>query len=128
MYAVERKADAVELMQENCAQLFVPNVNVVRGTAPEALRALPAPTHVFLGGSGGNLREIMEQAMEKNPHVRMVVTAIALESVAEMTALAKEMHFTEFEAVCVNIARGRRAGNYHLMTGQNPIYIFTCQA
>lgn len=128
VYAVERKADAVELMQENCAQLFVPNVNIVHGTAPEALCALPAPTHVFLGGSGGNLREIMEQAMEKNPHVRMVVTAIALESVAEMTALAKGMHFTELEAVCVNIARGRRAGNYHLMTGQNPIYIFTCQA
>lgn len=127
VYAVERKVDAVELIQENCARLFAPNVTAVLGSAPEALTDLPAPTHVFIGGSGGNLREIVARVMEKNPHARMVVTAIALESIAEMTELAKEMHFTEFEAVCVNIARSRRAGSYHLMTGQNPIYIFTCQ-
>ena len=80
------------------------------------------------GGSSGNLREIMVLAMEKNPHVRIVATAIAMETVAELTTIAGKSGFKESEIVSLTVARDRKAGNYHLMTGQNPIYIFTFQA
>lgn len=125
VYAVERKTDAVELLEENCRRLFVPNVTAVSGRAPEALRGLPAPTHVFIGGSGGELREIIAAAVEKNPRVRIVATAIALETVAELTALAGEGGFAEYEVVSLTVAHGRAAGRCHLMSGQNPVYIFT---
>ena len=38
------------------------------------------------------------------------------------------MGFTEAEAVSVQIARGKKAGPYHLMAGQNPVYVFTMQS
>lgn len=128
VYAIEKKEDAVRLMEENRKKLFVDNMTIISGYAPNACCDLPAPTHVFIGGSSGNLREIIALAREKNPHVRMVATAIALESVAELTMIAGEEDFAEREIVSLTVARDRKVGSYHLMTGQNPIYIFTFQA
>ena len=39
----------------------------------------------------------------------------------------KEFSFTETEVVSLTVARGRAAGPYHLMTGQNPVYLYTFQ-
>ncbi len=128
VYAVERRIDAVELLKKNQAAFHVENLTVVSGTAPEACRDLPAPTHAFIGGSAGNLRDIVSMLLAQNPHVRIVATAISLESVAELTACMKDFAFTEAEAVSVQIARGKKAGLYNLMTGQNPVYIFTMQS
>ena len=83
---------------------------------------------VFIGGSAGNLRDILSMLLAKNPHVRIVATAVSLESIAELTACMKDFDFTEAEAVSVQIARGKKAGSYHLMAGQNPVYIFTMQS
>lgn len=127
VYAIERKRDAVRLMEENRQRLFANNMTIVEGYAPDACHDLPSPTHVFIGGSSGNLREIIALAKENNPGVRIVATAIALESAAELTAILRENSFTEHEIVSMTVARDRKAGGYHLMTGQNPIYIFTFQ-
>ena len=65
--------------------------------------------------------------LAKNPHVRIVATAVSLESVAELTECLTAFPFAETEVVSLQAARDRRAGGYHLMSGQNPIYIFTMQ-
>jgi len=119
---------ALELLRENRERLGAANMTVVPGLAPEACRDLPAPTHVFIGGSGGNMREILALAMEKNPRVRIVATAVTLETVGELTRCMKELPFSETEAVALTVARDRKAGDYHLLMGQNPVFIFTLQA
>lgn len=40
-------------------------MEIVAGTAPEALEELPAPTHAFIGGSSGNLKEIVRLLLKK---------------------------------------------------------------
>lgn len=127
VYAIERKADAVEALEQNRRRFCLDNLTIVEGTAPASCAALPAPTHAFLGGTSGNLREILTLLLEKNPNVRIVATAIALETVAELTACRKEFGFRQSEVVCLTAARDKKAGPYHLMTGQNPIYIFTLE-
>lgn len=123
VYAVERKADALELLRENQTKFHADNMTIVSGTAPEACRELPAPTHVFIGGSAGNMADILSLAVKKNPAVRIVATAIALETVAELTGCMKA--FPEAEVISMQVAKGRKAGPYHLMMGSNPVYIFT---
>ena len=73
------------------------------------------------------MKEIIALLLQKNPKVRIVATAIALESIAELTACVKHFGFEEAEVVSMTVARSRKAGSYNLMTGQNPIYIFTMQ-
>ena len=72
---------AADLIHENKMKFAVDNLEVIKGEAPEALKSLPAPTHVFIGGSSGNLSQIVDLLMEKNPEVRIVINCITLETV-----------------------------------------------
>lgn len=74
------------------------------------------------------MEEILRLLLEKNPRVRIVATAVSLESISELSNGLKEFNFTDAEVVSLTVARDRKSGNYHLMQGQNPIYIFTMQA
>lgn len=127
VYAIERKDAAVELLRENCRRFGADNLTVVPGLAPEACKDLPAPTHAFIGGSSGNMKEILTLVLEKNPNARIVATAITLESVAELTECMKRFSFADTEVISMSVAKSKKAGPYHLMTGQNPIYLFTMQ-
>lgn len=121
VYAVEKKEAALALLEENCRRHHTDNVTIVPGTAPAACADLPAPTHVFIGGSSGGIREIVELAKAKNPRVRIVATAIALETLAELSRLPGT------QVSCLTAAQGHGVGGYTLMQGQNPVYIFTIQ-
>lgn len=127
VYAIERKENALELLRENVRKFAPENLTVVPGLAPDACRDLPAPTHVFVGGSGGNMKEILETVLAKNPNARIVAAAVTLESIGELTRCLGELLFGQTEVVSLTVARDRKAGPYHLMTGQNPIYLFTMQ-
>ena len=123
VYAIEREDIAADLIEINKRKFQAANLEVVRGLAPEAMRDLPAPTHAFIGGSSGNLRSIVECLLEKNPDVRIVINSVTMETMAETMQVVKELNLVEEEIVNVTIAKSRRLGRYHLMTGQNPVYI-----
>ena len=125
VYAVEKEKDAVELTKKNQEKFGIVNMTVVEGSAPEALADLPAPTHVFIGGSTGNLKEILAVILKKNSHARIAANAVTLETVAELSEAAKA--FSASDVCCINVSRSRRMGRYDLMTAQNPVYIFTMQ-
>ena len=125
VYAIEKKADALDLLNKNRERFLLENLIPVARAAPEACRTLPPPSHVFLGGAGRELSAILELIREKNPKARIVATAITLESVGLLSAAMAD--FASAEAVCVTVARDKKAGPYHLMMGQNPVYIFTFQ-
>ena len=123
VYAIEREDIAADLIEINKRKFQAANLEVVRGLAPEAMRDLPAPTHAFIGGSSGNLRSIVECLLDKNPDVRIVINSVTMETMAETMQVVKELNLVEEEFVNVTIAKSRRLGRYHLMTGQNPVYI-----
>ena len=76
VYAIEKNPEAVELLHENCKKFALTNVKIIAGTAPEALEDLPAPTHVCIGGSGGQMEEVIALCLKKNPKTRFVVNLI----------------------------------------------------
>ena len=83
------------------------------------------PTHAFIGGSAGNLREIVRVLLDKDPDVRIVATAVTLETLAELTELTEEFEYCDVAEIQVN--KPRKVGRYHLSDAQNPVYIFTFQ-
>lgn len=127
VYGIEKKADALSLLEINKKKLGVSNFAIVSGEAPQALKDLPAPTHAFIGGSSGNLKEIVELLLNKNPKVRMVINCIAMETVAEVMNILKEIPFEVQEIVQVFVGKAKELGRYHMMMGQNPVYIITLQ-
>lgn len=127
VFAIEKKEEAAALLVENKIKFAADNLEIIKGEAPEAMRPLPAPTHAFIGGSSGNLKEIVKLLLEKNPQVRMVINCITLETISEALEVMKEYDFAEHEVVQLSASRSKEIGRYHLMMGENPIYIITCQ-
>lgn len=126
VYAIEKKEDALALLEQNQKQFALDHLTIVPGEAPAVMEPLEAPTHAFIGGSSGNLREIMELLLEKNPKVRMVINCITLETVTEALGAMKELELEHTEIVQVSVSKAKNIGRYHMMMGENPIYIITC--
>lgn len=123
--AVERDPEACGLILENAARFGAGNLTLVQGEAPAALGDLPAPDGVFVGGSGGSLEDILKTALEKNPRVRVVVAAVTLETLSRGAALLDALPFAGVEVSQITVARARELGRYHLMTGQNPVFLLS---
>ena len=123
VFAVEKKEEALALLEENKERFHAANLSIVGGTAPEALKDLPAPDRVFIGGTSGELGEILDVIFDKNPAARVVCTAVTLETVAEAAKLFA--HLEGADMVQVSATRTRSAGRYHLMDAQNPVWIFS---
>lgn len=125
VYAIEQNPDAVGLLRQNIEKFNLSNIEVVEGMAPKVMKELPTPTHVFIGGSKGNLKHIINQIinLKRNPEdvIRVVINAISLETIQELTDMAKE--YPQMELVQVQVNKARAAGRYHLMQSENPVMI-----
>lgn len=127
--AFERDAGALELLAANRKKFRCSNLRIIAGEAPETLRRadVPDPDAVFIGGSGGHLKEIAEEIQKRSPHARIVITAVTEETAEEIRELEsgwssgsikRETMKTEILAV-----RHTRAGRYHLRKAENPVLI-----
>ncbi len=123
VYSLERKPEALALMEENRRALGLENVRIVEGLAPQAMEGLPTPSHVFVGGSGGYLLEICHSVWEKNPLARVAVTAISLETIGEINQLAGEFAPSQVEICQIQASRLRRVGKYGMLYGENPVVL-----
>ncbi|MBB5227157.1 precorrin-6Y C5,15-methyltransferase (decarboxylating) subunit CbiT [Treponema ruminis] len=131
--AVDCKEEAISLTLANVSKFLLENVTLLMGTAPACLEnldsegKLPLPSHIFIGGSKGNLAEIVEYALKKNPRVRIVANFVSLENLCEMQNLLKalEAHnrIENVEITQLAVSRAEKVGDFHLMKAQNPVYI-----
>ncbi len=84
--AVERCADRAARIFRNAAAFGVPDLKVVEGAAPAALRGLPAPDAVFIGGGASEPGVIDAAARALRPGGRIVINAVTLDSEALLLA------------------------------------------
>ena len=126
IYAFEQKKEGCELIRENLNRVEIPaeRAVVVEGRAPECLSGYPVPDRVFIGGSGGNISEILDLLFEKNPSVRIVINVIALESLSQVTDYCARRGLIP-DVTCIQASRAKQLGAYHLMQGMNPVYVIT---
>lgn len=123
VYAIERKPEAVELLRKNQEQFHMDNIQIIEAPAPEELEELPVPTHAFIGGSGGRLLDILQTLYRKNPHMRIVINAISMETIAELKEVLDTFPLEEEEILQMQVSRVKKLGGYHLPQAENPVWI-----
>ena len=123
VYAIEKKEEACSLIEQNAAKFGLSNIQIIRGTAPEALYGLEPPTHAFIGGSSGELKEILTVLNNTGGSVRVVINAVSLETIAEIQGALKDLGADDLSVEQISVSRARELGNYHLMTAENPVMI-----
>lgn len=123
VYAIEYKKDAVSLIEQNREKFGLENITVIAAKAPEGLAELPMATHAFIGGSKGNLKEILKALYRKNPNMRVVINAVSMETICEMKEILSLYPVRNEEVVQIQANRAKKAGQYHLMQAENPVWI-----
>ena len=124
VYGVEREDAALSVAEQNRRKFGAWNLRLVKGEAPAALAALPKPDAVFVGGSGGQLGEILEAIRAANPAARICVSAITIESLHNANSLLRELG-CETEVTQLSVSRSKPAGGLTLMLAQNPVWLVT---
>ncbi|WP_026526867.1 precorrin-6A reductase [Butyrivibrio sp. VCD2006] len=131
VYSIEKNAEGIELLKKNRDKFSLTNMEVVEGIAPDALAGLPSPTHVFIGGSSGNMKDILDAVHSKNEYARIVINCVTLETFSELIQIIneEEKKCPEYrtDIIQIGVTRFKKAGNYHLSNALNPVYIVTIQ-
>lgn len=124
VYALEKKEEAISLIKANKEKFGIYNMAIIQTKCPEGMDELPPADKVFIGGSSGELAEILKVILLKNPLTTIVVTAITLETLVEALSCAK-YYGLESSYTQISVANSKNVGTYHMMMGQNPIFIIT---
>lgn len=118
VYAIEKKAEAAELIKQNALKFHADNIEIICADAPNGMDGLPKADKVFIGGSSGNLYEIIEKCDCK----KVVVNAITLETLSLAQESFEKLGY-EYSVTQICASRGRKVGGYNMMTAQNPVFI-----
>ena len=123
VYAIERKAEAASLIEKNKKKFCLENITVVAAEAPDGIEGLPVPTHAFIGGSGGRLKEILSALYGINSEMRIVINAVSMETICEIKEILHYYPIQNEDIVQMQISRAKRAGGHRLMLAENPVWI-----
>lgn len=123
VFALEYKEEAISLITQNKEKFELNNIEIVSGKAPDALENLPVPTHAFIGGSGGKMKEILSALYQKNPHMHVVINAISMETICEIKEVLSTFSIQNADVVQMQVSRAKRVGAHHLMQAENPVWI-----
>lgn len=80
IFAIEKTAAGITLIRQNSQRFQTSNITPIHGKAPAALESLPNPDRIFIGGSGGNLTQILHYcALHLHPQGRIVLALATIE-------------------------------------------------
>lgn len=125
VYAVEKNPVAVELIKKNIHNFNAENVELIFAKAPEGLDHILEADKIFIGGSGGELNTVMDMIFASQKHPTIVISAITLETVAQITDIlkkAKEYGY-DTEVTAINVSKSKEVGPYNMMIAQNMVFI-----
>jgi precorrin-6Y C5,15-methyltransferase (decarboxylating) len=118
--AVERDPESCARVRNNAARHGV-CVRLVEGEAPDALRDLPDPDAVFVGGSGGGFEEIVKLCAVRARRA-VVITLVTLERVIPAGKILEDCGL-EVETTFMQASRVKGIGELHRFDAMTPVFI-----
>ena len=112
------------MQRENLEKFRCGNIVLIEGEAPDTFKeAGYAPNAVFIGGSTGRLGAILEAVKAYGKSVRVVITAITMETMNEILGLGDDPDIRDLEIQQITGSRAEKAGSYNLMKTDNSVMV-----
>ncbi len=118
--AVERDPESCTRIRENATRHGA-SVRVVEGEAPDALRDLPEPDAVFVGGSGSGFEEIVKLCAVRARR-SVVLSLITLEKIMPAGEILQVCGL-EVETTLLQASRVKGIGTLHRLAAETPIFV-----
>ena len=123
VWAIEKNEGDAANARANAERFRIGNYTLCEGKAPAHLDTWPDPDAVFIGGSGGELAELIALILSRlKPGGRLVMNFVTLENLATATATLKECG-AAWDVVQLQASRSQPILDMHRMAAQNPVWI-----
>jgi precorrin-6Y C5,15-methyltransferase (decarboxylating) len=123
VYAVEKTSAGFALISQNCRRFQVENVIFIHGTAPDILHHLPTPDRIFVGGSGGNLSQILDVCSRLASGGILVLALATLEHLNTALGWLKESGSWNYQLLQVQLSRSVPVAQLTRFAPLNPVTI-----
>jgi precorrin-6Y C5,15-methyltransferase (decarboxylating) len=127
VWAIEKNSADAANARRNARRLRASNYSLFEGKAPAGLDTWPDPDAVFIGGSGGELAELIVLALQRlKPGGRLVMNFVTVENLATATATL-DAAAAAWELTLLSAARSQPILDMHRLAAQNPVWILTAR-
>ncbi len=128
IYAIEKTAIGISLIEENCKNFKIDNITPVYGSAKDILLELPLPDRIFIGGSSGNLATILDICKQKiAPQGKLVIALATLENCYQAIDWFKQNNW-HYSLLQIQISRSIPIAKLTRFTPLNPVTIITADS
>lgn len=122
IYALEKEKERTDVIRENVRCMGISNIEIISGCAPATLGDMPAPDRIFIGGSDGRMREIIDVVGSTVSAGIVVVNAVTIETLNEAVECLEEQGFT-VSITEVSVSRSKEIAGKRQMSALNPVFI-----
>ena len=127
VWAIEKNEGDAANARANAERFRIGNYTLCEGKAPALLASWPDPDAVFIGGSGGELGELIKLILGRlKPDGRLVMNFVTIENLAVATATLKEMG-AGWDVVQLQASRSQPILDMHRLAAQNPVWVVTAR-
>ena len=127
VYAIEKNEDDAAIGQRNRQAMGLSNHTLVHGKAPAGLEAWPDPDAVFVGGSGGELAELITLILARlKPGGWLVMNFVTIENLGAAVEALKAAG-AAWDVLQLQASRSKPILHMHRMAAENPVWIVCAQ-
>ena len=126
VHAIDYDTKAVELTKKNIRKFNLENISVILGNAKEKINDLPDADAIFIGGTGGDTKEIVELCENKlKSGGRIVIGIILIETLYSVLKTIENLKFTSVDITQITIGKSRKTSTGTMMLARNPVTIIS---
>ncbi len=126
VFAVDVDPNAIELTKKNLKKFQIDNVDVIQGNAKEKIQELPMANAIFIGGTGGDTKDIIELSQDKlQSGGRLVVGIILIETLFSVLSALENLKFTSIDITQITIGKSRKTSTGTMMLSRNPVTVIS---
>jgi len=127
IYAVEKNIADFAIANENARDFALHNYTLIENKAPLGMENWPAPNAVFIGGSGGELAELIELCLDRlQAKGCLVMNFVTLENLSTALEVLKQSGAT-WDITQLQASRSQPILHMHRMRAENPVWIVCAQ-
>jgi cobalt-precorrin-6B (C15)-methyltransferase len=124
--SIDYDSNAIELTKKNIEKFGVSNVSVILGDAKEKIPELEIADVIFIGGTGGDTKEIVELCQNKlKSGGRIVIGIILIETLYSVLNILEKLQFDSVDITQVTISKSRKTSKGTMMLARNPVTIIS---
>lgn len=127
VYAIEKNTEDAAIAEQNRARMCITNYSLTHAKAPQGLETWADPDAIFIGGSGGELQELVRLCLQRlKPDGWLVMNFVTLENQADALTALKACG-AMWDVTQIQAARSQPILHMHRLAAENPVWIVCAQ-